>query len=857
MGSLGNLSTTNLSVQSRGPVTDDRKDALKVDPYDGKRSQLNAFLIQLKLVFKLNPGRFEDGPSKVMYAAMHLRGAAFAWFEPTMKNYVDDDTPDGDTTSCFAHFAEFENRIRKVFGTINDERMAARVIYTIKQRGSAAAYYSEFNQVARKLNWEDDDAFAQIFYNGLKESVRREMMDPPTDYRDMVDEAIKIDNRLYELKLERDGRRDPNEYVRRGYQFSERQSYGDRMDLDLMHRDRPSRPRGNRARGRGGYHGQGRGNARRAQRGKEGLCYTCGKPGHRAKDCQLTTQGLHMMSDGITGSEETKADTSEKTQMTTDSQGMEAQQGHLGQEVQKELGEPQEDHSKEVAPGETMTALMKACEQAITDQHAALSWTACYDNSCLTHYSDKMGSGWFPQPPRKRKNRRSRKTKEIQEALAQEGDMRNAEEKRDDSSFWMMNEGSGDPVKFITISTTRKEIIIVTPYWERLYCQEPECLQGETTGHQHAVFRPNADPTTPVFITIEFCQRTGCEESRLHAHEAGRRTFVDLPQEVLDQVWGVETQTLGMMSQRVQLTGLPLGQEDDKKERRYVITDQTDRGLRIITNAWNSGELCQTGCEEGQHTHVAFDERAPVRDTLKRIDLRYCFGEECEDYGQIHIHQHIEPTTVVINLRPEQEKRLWDAQYSRQDRGGYLAGELPIAGVITDNRARKAYLAKGFPCDDQECPGRLASNHRHFYNVDPARDNERIHPEAFEWMIEEGHECRNQECAMRRYPHVHQRIENCSMMIGDKYSPEMLDEVIDHRVYHGFIAEYFPCSHPASCDCPEPGHRHLYHVDPDFPMTKIHPEAFEVLEECFDTDCQWDNWRHVHWALPKNEDETA
>jgi hypothetical protein len=52
---------------------------------------------------------------------MHLKGAAFAGFEPTMKNYVDDDTPDQDTTVCFAHFAEFENRIRKVFGTINDE----------------------------------------------------------------------------------------------------------------------------------------------------------------------------------------------------------------------------------------------------------------------------------------------------------------------------------------------------------------------------------------------------------------------------------------------------------------------------------------------------------------------------------------------------------------------------------------------------------------------------------------------------------------------------------------------------------------------------------------------------------------
>jgi hypothetical protein len=42
-------------------------------------------------------------------------------------------------------------------------------------------------------------------------------MDPLIDYKEMVDEVIKIDNRLYELKLERNGRRDPNKYIYRGY----------------------------------------------------------------------------------------------------------------------------------------------------------------------------------------------------------------------------------------------------------------------------------------------------------------------------------------------------------------------------------------------------------------------------------------------------------------------------------------------------------------------------------------------------------------------------------------------------------------------------------------------------------------
>src|SRR5439155_9587292 len=33
-------------------------------------------------------------------------------------------------------------------------------------------------------------------------------------------------------------------------------------------------------------------------------------------------------------------------------------------------------------------------------KHGIYSWTACYNNDCPIHYSDKQGSGWFPQKPR-------------------------------------------------------------------------------------------------------------------------------------------------------------------------------------------------------------------------------------------------------------------------------------------------------------------------------------------------------------------------------------------------------------------------------------------------------------------------
>jgi hypothetical protein len=42
-------------------------------------------------------------------------------------------------------------------------------------------------------------------------------MDLSIDYKDIVDKVIKINNRLYKLYLERNKRRNLNNYIYRGY----------------------------------------------------------------------------------------------------------------------------------------------------------------------------------------------------------------------------------------------------------------------------------------------------------------------------------------------------------------------------------------------------------------------------------------------------------------------------------------------------------------------------------------------------------------------------------------------------------------------------------------------------------------
>ena len=70
-------------------------------------------------------------------------------------------------------------------------------------------------------------------------------------------------------------------------------------------------------------------------------CYNCGKKGHMAKDCRSTK----------------RANAAEKPK-----------------EKKKQNGQPKKAQSTQI-------------------EHDHLSWTACYDHSCLTHLSEKEGSG--------------------------------------------------------------------------------------------------------------------------------------------------------------------------------------------------------------------------------------------------------------------------------------------------------------------------------------------------------------------------------------------------------------------------------------------------------------------------------
>ena len=317
---------------------------IKISPPDKfleKQRMLSSFLTQLDTYIHLNYIMFRKKADKVLYASFYLRFNAFNWFELTLWDYMKNEKKDRD------------DKINKIFTSLEKFKKQIRIVFEIiDQKRTAERKICNIVQkgaaVTYAVNFQrhaaymnwDDTALTAQYYKGLKNFIKDKIS--CSEWPSTLVKMIKKSVIIDNCMYKRSIEKSQKNYISlKANKSHESTQYNNQPYYSPQPMEINATFHQNRFQ-------RGTKQVPKGIRGK-GNCYSCEKPGHFTHDCQVSMKAFSPK---------------KKTYAAA---------------------------LKEPAPKQPV-------------RHNAMSWTACYNDSCTVHRSDKDGSGWFPRQPKKAKS---------------------------------------------------------------------------------------------------------------------------------------------------------------------------------------------------------------------------------------------------------------------------------------------------------------------------------------------------------------------------------------------------------------------------------------------------------------------
>jgi hypothetical protein len=331
----------------------------KPELFHGDRKKTLNFLTQVDDYLHFSGAPFISDREKVLYVATYLRDAAEQWFRPFKREQQDKPRHQWSTRTAqlFDNYQEFKKALKDAFSNVDEAKQATRTLMTITQKRSVQDYTTEFQNAAYAAEGHADCTLRVWYYKGLKDVIKQAMTFHP--------EPQNLD-KLIELALVLDQRRTEHWYDRQRYStnmatpqpLETTDEGGDAMELDAAQMNKSGTTRK-------------KWTSEQRDRFKKGLCVYCGDKWNGKHDCPQRPKGERRFA------------------AATERDGYDS-------EEDRELSAMR----RSTQPDEPFAEISDYRTQLQSPEHEELNWTACYDDDCRTHQSDKDASGWYPKKPK-------------------------------------------------------------------------------------------------------------------------------------------------------------------------------------------------------------------------------------------------------------------------------------------------------------------------------------------------------------------------------------------------------------------------------------------------------------------------
>ena len=389
----------------------------KPDLFYGDRDKVDDWLMQLQVYFTFQRGDRLPTSKQPLFATTYMRGNAQKWIKPYVVKYLSGEGVEEGIDAWMESFARFKVEVKRILGPSNKDKVAIRMIQSVKQKRSASEYTTQFKRYSVMTGW-DDDALMVMFRRGLKDNVKDELTfdgAEVTTLDELISRAINIDDKLFKRMMEKrhdGGSSHPGwhvgSYKRTTNNRPTTDPYGYApMELDTLHSTKP--------RGKGPANKAGR-------RGKALTCYACGKPGHMARDCRSKNKVHRQQLNTLDGDWNViePEDPTAGQERTTPTLGWDdyvqaLEEAHqtatpggeaLRQQTEQEWDE-EEDHSTSSEDRDEPASIKEEIPRGLHNyridprnlQHGELAWRFCIRQLCIYHDRPRRQGGHSPFRP--------------------------------------------------------------------------------------------------------------------------------------------------------------------------------------------------------------------------------------------------------------------------------------------------------------------------------------------------------------------------------------------------------------------------------------------------------------------------